>query len=288
MAAETLTWVEANGTELVLTDGVWRNDLAGRLGAWMPPVSFVEEAVPLQPGARLRQVKVGVREVDVPLLLRAPSEPALRTSVRALLRSFNPSRGDGKLRVRAADGSERELTCRYAGGFEGDEGPAAKGNLSQRVVLIFRAADPYWYARTGVQTIYTLGSPATFFPFFPLRLSSSTIFADATVANAGDVEAWPVWQLTGPGVDPVLRNLTSGELMSLSLTLAAGESLAIDTRPGRKSVTADAGSNQFGALSAASVLWALQAGDNAVRVEMSGATADSQVSLSYTPRYLGC
>jgi hypothetical protein len=108
------------------------------------------------------------------------------------------------------------------------------------------------------------------------------------VTNAGDVEAWPVWTITGPGSGIVLRNLTTGQSMDFGVgALAAGNTVVVDTRPGAKTAVANGSINVFPFLSAASVLWSLQRGANAVRLEMSGAIAGaSGLSLAYRPRYL--
>ncbi len=133
-----------------------------------------------------------------------------------------------------------------------------------------------------------VASTPSFFPIFPLRLTSSQIAVDSTVTNAGDVATWPVWTIKGPGTTITLRNLTTGEnLIFLSTVLGSGESIAIDTRPGLKTVTKQDGSNLFNDLDVTSSLWALPRGDSAIRLEMSGVDATaSSLQLNYRQRYL--
>ncbi len=284
---EQISWVDVDGNEYLLTNIPSIGPLAGRRGVYMPPISFQEEEVPLQPGARLRRVRVSTREIDLPLRIEAVSDSEFRSTLRAWLHRFNPARGDGKLRIVAPDGSERELICRYADGLMGEERSEIAGPYWQEMVLVFRAVDPYWYARNAVVATFVAGAVAGWFPLFPLRLASSSIFTDTAVDNIGDVEAWPEWQITGPGSNLVLRNLSTGKLLSLTVALAAGETVNIDTRPGRKTVKRGNGANLFGSLSATSSLWPLQRGVNSVRIELSGSTVASSVQLSYIPRYLG-
>jgi hypothetical protein len=88
---------------------------------------------------------------------------------------FNPLKGDGALKSTSIDGSQRFLNCRYSGGLEISE----SGQTWQKVVLVLKAFDPFWYdSTTQVQTFKINESPGTFFPIFPLRLSSSAVFAD--------------------------------------------------------------------------------------------------------------
>jgi hypothetical protein len=154
-----------------------------------------------------------------------------------------------------------------------------------RAEVELEASDPWWYDASDTALDFTLGTPATFFPLFPLRLSASEVFADATVNNDGDVDAWPVWSVTGPGAGLVLRNLTTGKMLSLNRTLSAGEIVTIDTRPRLKTVTLQDGSNLFSLLSGS--LWPLAVDVNAIRVEFTGATSASVVSLRYRRRRIG-
>jgi hypothetical protein len=286
MAKEIISWIDADGTEYDLTSGNYRV-LMGAEGRFMPPFSFAEETVPFQYGSVLRQVTIQPREVDLPLLVKATDRIELRLRLRELLHVFNPVRGDGKLRVTAPDGSQRELYCRYIGGLEISESTDSKGPSWQKLILVLKAFDPFWYDTiTNVRT-FTAGEPATFFPFFPVRLSSSTVFADTSVENTGDIETWPEWIITGPGSDIYLRNLTTGEILHLNTTLQEGETITIDTRPGKKTVKKSDGTNLFGSLSDDSSLWALRQGNNNIRIEMSSATGNSSVQLSYRNRYLG-
>lgn len=288
---DIITWIDPNGTELVLTGQTTREVERGRAGLDMPPIRFIEDLVPYQAGARLRRTNVGVREVDIPLVVWAASSSALRTAVRSLLQLLDPVRGTGKLRVSSEDGTERELYCRYAGGLEGLGSGSAGGPAWRRLVLVFRAVDPYWYGRQAIITTFGNGTPlATFFPFFPLRLVSSPVLGDlgATISNAGEVETWPVWELTGPGTDFTLLNLTTGDELKLETTLNSGQVVTIDTRPGAKTVELADGTSLFGYLSTDSVMWSIPLGTSAVQFEASGASATTSVKLTYQSRFLGC
>ena len=289
---ETVQWIDANGSAYTLSPR--QDDLAALFdfkGRYMPPVEFVEDDVPMQPGSRLREARVRPREVDLAILFKGSSESVLRTNLRTWLHRLDPARGDGKLRITAPDGSQRELFCRYATGMQGDETPSTRGTCWQKALFVLRAVDPFWYAVSPVVATYTVGAAAPFFPFFPLVLATSGVFAAPVIANGGDVEAWPVWAIDGPCTSLTLTNLTTGKALGLTATLLAGESIAIDTRPGRKTVTkTDVGgatSNIFSSLSATSSLWPLIKGDNSVRIEMTDTDVSSQATLAYYARYLG-
>lgn len=273
---ETISFVDASGLATVLAD------LRGITGRMMPPIRFTADTIPAQPGTRLRQVLHEARQVVIPIIVSGVSPVAHRAGLRAMAHRLDPVRGEGKLVVTAVDGTVRELHCRYVDGFGLQEDWPDFATPS----LLFRADDPYWYDDADTQVDFDAGSAATFFPFFPLRLSSSEVFAAGDVTNPGDVETWPTWNVVGPGSGLVLRNLTTGKLLTLDYDLAAGESVAIDARPGYKSVERQDGLNLFGSLSDDTDLWALAVGANSVQVEMTGATGGSVVTLRYRGRRL--
>lgn len=281
MAAEIFEWIDPDGTTTEL-DVEWDVD-----GRFMPPSRRVEEEVPLQAGSRVRSVRHGPRDLRMLCWFEAATEEALRTQLRALIRTMDPTRGDGRLRITAPAGDQRELTCRYVAGLEMPEqlGDTAGPGL-QRAAVVLRATDPFWYDVATTSATYETGTPATFFPFFPLRLSASEVFADATLDNGGDVETWPVWTIVGPGSEIVLRNLTTGKALTLDHTLADGESVTIDTRPGSKTVLDQDGVSRFSSLTASSSLWPLERGSNSIRVEVTGATAATAVTVAFKKRYL--
>jgi hypothetical protein len=280
---EMFFWIDSNGTETGLSGQGNIEVMIGPEGRFMPPISLVEESVPFQHGGRLRQVNIQTREIDLPLEISGIDYMEVRNKLRELLKAFNPLNGDGKLKCIAPNGTQRELSCRYSGGMEISE----SGMTWQRFVLVLKAFDPFWYdSSTHVETFKT-GQPATFFPIFPLRLTSSTVFADTSVNNEGDVETWPEWIIAGPGENIRLRNLTTGEVLNVFTSLGVGETITIDTRPGKKTVKKNDGTDLFSTLSEASSLWSLQEGNNSIRIEMSNATSDSSVQLSYRNRYWG-
>jgi len=289
MAVDTYTWTDPQGTETDLSTGPDIITLWGVKGDGLMPVTHVEYQVPLQPGSQLRYTRIEARDVDLPLLVKGADgdEPSILAVQRALAATFYPALGDGTLRVTKSDGSQRQLTCRYSEGLIGDTSMAVAAVGYREVIVVFHAFDPFWYAVSPVVTSYTIGTPATFFPFFPLVLTNVNIFAQPTITNGGDVEAWPVWTVTGPGSGLTLTNLTTGQTLSFpSLTLAAGDRLVIDTRPGKKSVVQNGVTNRYGLIATGGALWALAAGANSVSLQLSGATAASAVQLAYTPRYV--
>ena len=285
--SERVWWVAADGATIELTDEVNYRVMWGRTGAWMPVFERVEELVPLQPGSRLREVRAAPREVDLPLLIRAASESAFDALVRSLGRALQPDLGDGRLRVRTADGTTRELVCRYAAGLEGDESITAVGDRWATAIVTFRATDPYWYASSTTSEAFDVN--AGFFPFFPFNLLGSRGYRTANINNVGDVLAWPQWVVTGPGDNLVLANVTTGKRLALhsatsEALLAAGQQVIVDTRPGYKTVVDHNGVSLYPLLTAWD-LWPLVRGINRVRVELAGTSDATSVVMTWVPGY---
>lgn len=282
---ETVTWVSPGGTptELYVQPGVSER--------FAPPVVVHDEEVPGFPGSRLREVRHGPREFPLPIFIEADNPSLLRQKVRHLIREMDPTFGEGKLIFQTPVGDLREIRCRCISGLGLGEDTGEAYATWQKAVPMFKAFDPYFYDASDTVATFTTGEQATFFPFFPLRLSAAEVFVDAHIQNNGDIETWPVWTITGPGSDLRLLDLNRGietELTSPvgTVTLTEGEQITIDTRPGFKTVTLSDGTNLWPYLSPNSALFPLRPGNNAIRVEMGLANQNSKVTVVYRPRYL--
>jgi phage-related protein len=282
--ADALTWYEPDGTPHALSGNAIVNVLVGRRGLFGPPAALIADAVPLQPGTRVRAIRLEPREVDLPLFVEAADPAALRAQLRAIDRWFDPTRGDGRLRVTSPGGDVRELVCRAPLSLQVDEGTADAWGRQARALVTLYAADPDFLAATPTAATFSLGTPAVWFPLPPLLLTPSVIAASATVTNPGDADAHPVWTITGPAAYVTLRNTTTGQSLTLARRLYAGDTVVVDTRRGVRTVSM-AGANVYNQLAAGSALWWLTPGANTVQVEMPGVSTASSVGLSYYPRY---
>ena len=258
--ADTVSWIDPAGAETVLTNQAQVKHLKGQDNRYMPPVAYVEEEVPFQHGSRLREVRFRPRETAQPILVEGTSPALVRAKLRSLLSALNPVRGDGRLKVVSHDGTARELVCRYSGGMEVEERKGTKGRLWQAAVPVFHASDPFWY--DVAYTTVSLGVGTT------------------AVNNTGDVDAWPEWTINGPFSSVTITNNTTGKTIALTVSVASGETVTIDTRPGRKTVKRNDGTNLYPYLSAASFLWPLIPGSNSVVI------AGVAITLNYKRRWL--
>lgn len=280
---EVVQWIGPDGVSTTLEHMEFTN-------RFMPPVKFDADGVPGQPGEVFREVEHGTREFGVVFDVVASGESNTRAAIRAMVKKLDPKKGPGRFRVTSPVGDQREITCRYSGGAGlvekvGDD----SGPDWQQFPTTFLAHDPYWYDTSPIEQTFTITADApNFFPILPIHLAASELAVVSSTDNSGDVEAWPVWTITGPGSGIKLSNLTTGRFTWLpSLVLAAGQVLVIDSNPGAKSVFVDGSVNAYPALSNDSSLWPFDIGMNGVSLEMSGAdNAVSELSMRYYRRYL--
>lgn len=150
---------------------------------------------------------------------------------RAFWRSLQPGK-HGVWSVSTPRGGKRSLSCRFVDDgrhvFERD--PMIRGWASYGVSLI--ADSPFW---TG-EPVRRTWAQSDMVEFFggaakgpPLHISSGSQLSSARMTNEGDLEAWPVWTITGP-----LTSVTVGvddATVQWTVQLTADDVLVIDTDP---------------------------------------------------------
>lgn len=129
--------------------------------------------------------------------------------------------------------------------------------------------------------------------FFPMVLSASTVSGVYELEVQGDAEAWPIWQISGPGTDARLENQDTGEALFLSGMIT--ETVTVDTRPRSQDITSismpdgqwwdRAGRIVAGRL-VEQDLFPLRPGTNRIRITMVNANEESTMRFRYQETYL--
>src|SRR5690606_29943041 len=136
----------------------------------------------------------------------------------------DPTRGPGRLIATMSSGGSRSIECLYRAGLEGDESTQDVSMTHLMAVIELDALDPYWRDTNVITDTYLATDAVPAMPIsLPWRLSGNTLGVRANILNDGDVEAWPVITITGPGEDPMLRNVSTDAYTALNITLGAGE-----------------------------------------------------------------
>jgi hypothetical protein len=277
--AETLKYVNAAGTELVLSSGpiAWMYGIDGR---GLPPVSFEETPNRIGSGSVLTLLRSDARTLMVPVIVTGD----IRTVLRDASKVLNPELGDGRLVAQVDAEDERELVCRYVGGLHWVE--AQPNGMKQ--VASFRAFDPFWQDTEDATYAWAKGNSDPWLPFPPVQAVADDFFAEDDIDNTGDVEAWPVWTITGPTTEVILTNLTTGRALKVVVALTEVETLVVDTRPSSKTVVDQSGANRFATLDfTVDDLFPFAPGTNALNIAVTGANdATTNVALAWRRRWL--
>ncbi|MFF3017119.1 phage distal tail protein [Streptomyces sp. NPDC057939] len=227
-------------------------------------------------GARYRGRRVLPRDLDIPLDIVGETRSHLGSLVSRLARVVSE---DCNLVLVDEQGVRWSTPVVWTGGGEID----LDGATDVQTVISFRAPDPYFTAST-VSTQRVTGDPGT--AAFLSSISSMPLAASQAIGsiqfdNLGDVPAYPVWEIYGPGRDLTVTSPT-GETLRWTGTLTAGEKLVIDTRAA--TVKDGKGANRYTFVDTAPRFWSIPPGVSTATVRFLDTTAASRIVCSWRPR----
>jgi hypothetical protein len=286
MTPEAVSWFDVSGNEWPLNNDIYFIPSPGMTGIYGQPITIVAHQVPNKPGDVVQYIQTLPGDVRFPLTIFGNDWSDIEVARRDLLEATRPGRGTGKLRHTANDGTVRDLNCIEIGRFADI---VSRTPSAFRTSLVFRASDPYWYDTDYSSQLLLPAGATSFFgsPMLPIKLSAGGVSGGFTLENMGQAEAWPLWTITGPGVNPILTNATTGDVLTLTITLTAGQVLTIDTNPATMTVMRENGSDQWAAVSSLSNLWSLVVGANVIQLGMTGTTSASSLQVSWKNRWEG-
>ena len=132
-------------------------------------------------------------------------------------------------------------------------------------------------------------NPLFFLPF-TMSLTTPVILGEIIPANSainkGQVEAPVIIRIVGACVNPMIRNITTGEFIGFKdLTMVAGDELIIDTTFGKKKVELN-GQNVFNKLDFASTFFNLIKGANNIDFTDDSASQEASIHFIYRNLYI--
>ncbi|WP_019984541.1 phage tail domain-containing protein [Streptomyces sp. Amel2xE9] len=294
----SITGANGEGEEIPLTgfqSAAWPAIVLqpGATGLDMPPFELHTDDSPNLDGGSFRSARAAARPILLPVFVYGIDRKTLRSFKRKLANALNPKSGYCVLTFVEQDGVARHLKCYYAGGMEGNEAIDSSGFKWVSYGIQLSALDPWFYSDTEVAANWNFGAAHPFLgnPFLPIQLSQGTANLGAiTVTNPGDIEAWPVWTITGP-----LRSLkfTGPDGTSWGFPaqsggvdfLMNGRTLTVDCRPGYKTITDDQGKNYFPLLSPNPSLWSVPPGTSIIQTDLVAGSGTPTVAMRLVPRY---
>lgn len=289
----SITLQMPDGTVYDLSDPRKMLAITGRKGFDGAPYDVFVDESPTVDGEIFRSARARARDLVLPVLVRSDARPDFLDLKRALLARMAPTRGLMTLTVAEPDGTRRHIFCYYVRGAEGDGDKSQTGRNWVRYSLELRAPDPYWRGETlheewqaGNAYLFLGGDQSKFLPF---RVSSSQTFGETSFENPGDVDSYPIWTIVGPTNGGIVLTRTTADYptqtISLSSVLSPAQSLTIDTRPDRLTITDNSGANRWPQLDDGSTLWRITPGTNLITVAVGGSNPNTRVFLDAEPRY---
>lgn len=282
-----LRWVPPTGDQIVFskdaTDYKWTKNY---VGLSIIPVTHMTVTAPYQDGTTLINSHLDNRQIGFEVMIMAPDLITLQARVKALASSFKPN-GLGYLYYTNEAGVEYRIAC------IGNNTPTlSTGDRSrnyQRAFIELIAFDPFWYSGSS-HVIYLAPTIAAFFPFdisgnFLGWNSASTI-----AQNTGDSVTPVTITINGECIDPILTNEKTGEVITLDISMNAGDQFIITTGIGNKTATyipsGGASENGFPYIVSTSVLWQLEPGDNMITLTDTSIAATAYVSIVWYDKFV--
>lgn len=244
-------------------------------------------------GAILRHQRATETDMMLPIIVRSPSGPGIRQMMHDLQRVLMVA--DGTCEVVVYDpytGDGRRRAVAYKDGLST---PEWKGPNSVKYGVTVDVPDPLWYGPERVTTRQLVGLRKPFLdapdddglaaPFFPIILDSSTIDGRFTFDIFGDAEAWPTWQVTGPGADLLIENKSTGDRIFISGEFR--EPVTVITAPQEQDIISEGSTRGelWDRVSLDSTLFPLAPGKNEISISLVAASAQSSVRMSYRERF---
>ncbi len=261
-------------------DGVlW---LVDRLDGWAgADVRLSADPRPGEHGAFAPSVLYGPRTLQLEGRIEAPTLP-LRRAAEDRLSALTNALGGVPLRV-----DEPPLSRQAAVWRAGRLSAVVRGTTA-RYTLPLVAPDPRKYdvaeQNAPVGLLDTSGMGFSWPLTFPINFGSAGTGGDVNVTNTGNADTWPVLILTGPALNPVVRNNTTGERLTFSIDLPAGSFLEVDAA--ERTVLLDGTANRRTALSSGSSWPRIAPGPNTFQFRASTYSALASLVVRFRSAWL--
>lgn len=291
----SVTYLDPDGTVWS-----WSNPLSGVVvtgvtGIGSPPASYTGTALPnggslaQAYGAAQRQIVIGLHAFD------EGSQAGLLELVDRLARALWTERAGvpapGTLIFSRPDGTSRQIEVYCTSGPEQTDTEATRDayQWSTDYGLTFVSALDPLFSDAAATTVSFEAAPAGggVPPMPPVLLEPGAVLGSTSVTNQGNGDAYPIWQITGPGT-PTLTNVSTARSFGLDVDLSSGETVTVDTRPARQSAVDQDDNDRWSDLVKVSPrdLWVLPPGKSDLNMVIADAGVGSKIEMSYVRRWL--
>lgn len=271
-------------------------------GLGMPAIQHLSETYAQQDGETYLGTRLRRRIVSLALMIVEEGEAALWDAREALAVLAAQFATGFRLQAMLPNGAVREILLRYDSGLSL---PRAwnMNRAAQPLVLQCVAHDPLLYDPVATLWAYSVSGAIGSWGHEPGGLGFPAGFGGSTGAvrevrrYPGTWRAYPRIRLVGPMKAPRLENLSTGDKLEFTAgyIIDAGQEVAIDLRPGHKTVTHSANGNVVNRLTSDSDLgaWHLAdgneapEGDNELEIAFTDGTAATRIEIRFNAQYIG-
>lgn len=261
------------------------------IGPTDPDIATVSGAY--QPGATVRGLLRTSRKVDITLHIHGATRAQmyqLRQKLAGVMtagKAYSEEAGCAKLYYQNDNGRWWTYAVPESGPDEGSR----YANWLGALTVSFSCESAYWFSIAREEASFLYSGGGFSLPFsFPVSFGSREY--SLTVNNTGQVDAPVEVTISGAGETPSLYNATTGKRLRLTSALPSGSILHINTDPARLEarITNEEGeTNAFGLLDVSAPLsgFVLRPGQNQLIYEPGGASAQSNITVSWYNRFEG-
>ena len=240
----------------------------------------------------------GTRTVSIEAGIRTPDDPGTGMDLLAQLQKITGSDAVRKtagslalLRAKWPGRDPKRLYGRWRRVEVASMGQALHGWIP--LTIEFAATDPRWHAddSTGLVMPLDISDDGQGFKapvVAPITTGvSNPAERPGWVFNDGDLPAWPTLRIDGPVTNPKVWIVETGRYLQFQITLAAGEYVDVDTRPGTRWVLRNGSGNAAPAVTSGSRLdlFQIPPGKSEIRWTATDYTNTCRLSLSWRSAY---
>lgn len=266
------------GTYTFDNDNVTIESLAGLNP---PPIRADEKARPLQHGGTVYAQYFSPRPLSIQGAVYGSSESDLQDRLDSLNKYFQPAASEATLTI-----NNRIIFCRPV------SAPVYEFSAGQlnwvKYQIQLKASDPIIYSSNLKSSSINLPTATGGFSFllsFPLAFGTVSTGGLYTANNAGNIAVYPsLVKIYGPVDNPQLKNVTTGELIKLNISVVSGNYLELDFK--NKTIMLNGTASRYSYLDSSSKWFQMKPGDNEIRYTANTYQAGSYCQFQFRDGWL--
>jgi hypothetical protein len=255
-----------------------------------PDPEIITKRIPGEDGERLQEIRIGPRDIFLPLWIASDSSHldylARRDALAALFSHFGVDyrANDGTFDLVAnSPRGERTLRVAYKAGMSRAKWPN-EGATWAKLGINLIAVRPFWYGERWETPVLKQPAAVNSFASFPLQFSTSVALGEnIPVIVGGDASSWAEMTFVGPA--DTINVSSTGLQFSIPAGLADGETAQIITDSRGRTALFD-GVKDWSRVGPVRKWSPLAPGDRRITIAITGTGTNTEAQVSGWSRYL--